>query len=69
MKDEIVDLKQRNQDLMDRQAAVGATEDNKKKKEPTPDDHQCGKTLISEGDIEYNARTKKHIDIFNDVIK
>jgi|TARA_B110001450_G_scaffold228073_1_gene227807 hypothetical protein len=30
MKEEIADLKQRNQDLMDRQQAVGATEDKKK---------------------------------------
>lgn len=34
-----------------------------------PADHDCNKVLTVETDNDYNCRTKKHIDIFNDVIK
>jgi hypothetical protein len=74
MVDEIKELKIRNQDLLDRQQAVGGTKDEDKNKEMTlTSDHNCFAVAHNvpsiEGDLEYNNRTKKHIDIFNEQIQ
>lgn len=48
---------------------MGATDD--KKAEKAKDDHVCvgEETNLFDRDAEFNSRTKRHIDTFNEVIK